>query len=484
MTVNTLSQIITYDGDTNISEYYFPYILYEETDLEVWTTDLVGNVASLVLNEDYVIELSDDYSNAKVILSNPIDNTRKITFSRNMELTQPYDFTEGGGYFSAEVFEQSLDRLTLLIQQINSITGALLKLPTGSALSTTLPTAKANAFLGTNEDGTEWHFMAPDSSFIFIGESAPNGDDYSLWFDSDNRQLKYWSGSVWSPVGGPDSNKIDKIITNFTPGNLVSLSEEGGINDAGISVRSVAGLINNSVLHHYLVKLTEQGSNKGTILVMDGTTLSSIGVGGNGQVLVSDENADKGISWQDPVINPVNNETPITELLFLLENPQEGGSLTILLEPNKHSKIEILGSNIESNNSLNSLLRFVFGFGTERDQTVVTGGSAKVNVIDLDNGSTNLVMPELNLTRNRADINNINFKMTIYNAASPTGPLCFSALLTSRVYASNATTFFKTQGVLDLDQNNNYLNSISLYWTNGIVFGTTNGYFRVYGWRL
>lgn len=486
MTVDGISQTISYTGNVAIDTYEFPYILYEETDLIVKVIDSIGNVAELILNSDYTIQLNDEYTDALVTLSTAVDDTHTINLTRVMALTQPYDFTEGGS-FSADTFEQSLDRLLLLIQQINQISVQVLQIPTGSSLATQLPTAKANALLGTNSDGTAWQFVIPDSSFIYINSNPPSAsDDYSLWFDSSNRQLRFWDGNQWAPVGGADSNKVDKIVTNYTPGNLIVISQDGGIEDSQTSVEDFTQLINNPNLHAHLVSLSQQPALKGSIIIMDGQGVSSLPVGDDGQILVADSSIPKGITWRASSLDSPDQNIAAVELIAAFDNPNGTNELTFNFDPKTYSKLELIGSNIQPNETGNTTLAVRFGYGMTKGNYTIPDDFMKVRYTSetftntINEGSS---IDPFTLTRGAYDVTDLGFMVEIANLMNA-GPLLFKSFTTYRHGSSGADGNFSAKGHSRVDQEGNYLVNIRLRWVNNKLFNTSNGHIRLYGWRL
>ncbi|MCU7889302.1 MAG: hypothetical protein KZQ59_14625 [Candidatus Thiodiazotropha sp. (ex Lucinoma aequizonata)] len=166
MTVTSSLSKISYQGNSSgsLTDLGVPFLFFSKDDLTVQRTDAQGNEKTLT-DDDYVVSLPESgESSGQVKLSKTLAAGEKLTIERELSLSQEIDYTEGDK-FKASSFEEGLDRLTLLIQQINKLndssTNNYLKTAKGSNIETTLPPVISNAFLGVNDDGTEWFFPYP-----------------------------------------------------------------------------------------------------------------------------------------------------------------------------------------------------------------------------------------------------------------------------------------------------------------------------------
>ncbi|MCU7888892.1 MAG: hypothetical protein KZQ59_12255 [Candidatus Thiodiazotropha sp. (ex Lucinoma aequizonata)] len=304
MTVTSSLSKISYQGNSSgsLTDLGVPFLFFSKDDLTVQRTDAQGNEKTLT-DDDYVVSLPESgESSGQVKLSKTLAAGEKLTIERELSLSQEVDYTEGDK-FKASSFEEGLDRLTLLIQQINKLndssTNNYLKTAKGSNIETTLPPVISNAFLGVNDDGTEWFFSVPDEKLIAHQNTAPNSDTHQLWYDSANHLFKYWTGQTWEAASGDVSGKANKVVPSAS-GNLATLDATGDLTDSGVlasSLDSEGNAGNAQPKSDQLTTLADMDTTKGHLIVGDGDALVSLPIGADGRQLTVDSTKDEGLVW-------------------------------------------------------------------------------------------------------------------------------------------------------------------------------------------
>ena len=116
MTVSTEVDHNDYTGNGVTTAFPYTFRIYKKSDLLVTVVDLEENITELVLDTNYTVTGAGTYQGGNVVLTAPLANGWKIAISRELPVTQETDLRNQGKFF-AEVHEDALDKLTMLIQQ-------------------------------------------------------------------------------------------------------------------------------------------------------------------------------------------------------------------------------------------------------------------------------------------------------------------------------------------------------------------------------
>lgn len=146
--VRTVGPII---GNGGFSAFPFAFKVFATTELTLIATDSGVDRAPLVLGTDYSVVLNTDqnaspggtitYRVASTITNIPTGTV--INGTSNVANLQPTNLTNNGGFFPA-VINASLDRLTILVQQLARIVNSALQFPVSDGvLSGVLPNKAA-----------------------------------------------------------------------------------------------------------------------------------------------------------------------------------------------------------------------------------------------------------------------------------------------------------------------------------------------------
>lgn len=128
MTVSTEVDHNEYTGNGVTTTFPYTFRIFQKSDLVVQVVDLDENLTVLALDTDYTVTGAGGYTGGNVILSTALTNGYQISISRELPVTQETDLRNQGKFF-AEVHEDALDKLTMLIQQVSSWFGLALRKP-------------------------------------------------------------------------------------------------------------------------------------------------------------------------------------------------------------------------------------------------------------------------------------------------------------------------------------------------------------------
>lgn len=196
--------------------FNFAFKVFSEDDVQVVLSNTIGAETILTLTTDYTVSLNAD-QNANpggVVTTNTVYSTgNKITLVGNVEFLQETDLTTGGGFYP-EVIEDALDRLTMLLQQLNEQVDRAVKVDVSS---TTDPddlldqiTSAAATVQGLIVDAelasTEAQAALDSFTDIYLGAfSADPTTDLDgaaltagrLYFNTAANELRVYNGVSW-----------------------------------------------------------------------------------------------------------------------------------------------------------------------------------------------------------------------------------------------------------------------------------------------
>lgn len=205
-----------YAANGATTAFNFAFKVFSEDDVQVVLANTIGVETILSLSTDYSVSLNAD-QNANpggVVTTNTVYSTgNKITLVGNVEFLQETDLTTGGGFYP-EVIEDALDRLTMLLQQLNEQVDRAVKVDVSS---TTDPddlldqiTAAAATVQGLIVDAelasTEAQAALDSFTDIYLGAfSADPTTDLDgaaltagrLYFNTVSNEMRVYNGVSW-----------------------------------------------------------------------------------------------------------------------------------------------------------------------------------------------------------------------------------------------------------------------------------------------
>lgn len=157
MSLSTTANKVVYDGNDAATVFDFSFPIPETSQLSVVYTDADGVETTLGTTAYSVTGIGSTDGGAVTypLTGSPIATGTKLTIVRTVELTQPTVLSNQSNY-SPTVTEAALDRITMLLQQIQNVLDRSLVVPVSDddALDN-LPTAalRANGVLAFDGDG-------------------------------------------------------------------------------------------------------------------------------------------------------------------------------------------------------------------------------------------------------------------------------------------------------------------------------------------
>lgn len=117
--VNDNGARVQYTATASETNFTYPFLIFEESDLDVWRTRNT-TVTKLVLNVDYTITGVGAENGGDVVLTTGATAGDIITIERQVPYTQLVDYSVGGD-FASETVNFVNDKQTLLTQQVQML---------------------------------------------------------------------------------------------------------------------------------------------------------------------------------------------------------------------------------------------------------------------------------------------------------------------------------------------------------------------------
>jgi len=175
MSISTETRIAgPYVGDGSSTVFPVTFKLFSTADIyAVRTNTTTGFNTVLVLNTDYTVTLNGDQNytpGGRVVLTNALTATQKLTITTDIANLQPIDLTNQGGFYP-DVINTGFDRATIQIQQLNDTITRTIRVPLSDGVTANqeLPTKelRANKFLYFDSNG------APNVASGTTGSAVP-----------------------------------------------------------------------------------------------------------------------------------------------------------------------------------------------------------------------------------------------------------------------------------------------------------------------
>ena len=118
MTVSNQKNVASYVGNGIVKEFTAPFKFFEQKNIEVYVSSESQPVKKLVLNDDYFVFGENEENGGSVIFKKAPQAGEKVVIVRVIEMTQEVDYRENE-VFPAKTHERTLDKLTMIAQQIS-----------------------------------------------------------------------------------------------------------------------------------------------------------------------------------------------------------------------------------------------------------------------------------------------------------------------------------------------------------------------------
>lgn len=211
MAVQTTTNRITHTGNGTTTVFPYNFRVLAADHLKVYVAGVLQ-----VIGTDYTLSGIGNSSGGSVTFLAPPANAVAVLFVREVPLTQLVT-TENNETIFSQVFDDALDKLTMITQQLNAITGRSIYLaendPTTGAMVLPSLTARANKYLRFDANGLptavdsqidEQYYGAAtaDPSTRPDGSARQTGD---LYFNSSTGFFRVFNGTGWANSIAPAS---------------------------------------------------------------------------------------------------------------------------------------------------------------------------------------------------------------------------------------------------------------------------------------
>lgn len=179
MTVETeISRSGPYAGAGTTGPFLVDYRILDATHLRVVKRPLVGSEVTLAYPADYLVTgVGDPTSSLTTTLAVLAGET--LTIIRDVPKTQEADYVQNDD-FPAETHENALDKLTMIVQQLDEELDRSLTLPVSAGgVSTELPVPQSNALIGWNSDADALQNVDPATLATVVAFGTTNADLFS-----------------------------------------------------------------------------------------------------------------------------------------------------------------------------------------------------------------------------------------------------------------------------------------------------------------
>ncbi len=178
MTVSSSTAKVSYSGNGSTTLFAVPFYFLANSQLLVVLRASSGAETTQVLGTNYTVTGAGVLTGGSITMLVAPPSGSTLVISRNVPLTQETDL-QPNDRLPAETLEQSLDKLTMLVQQIDEATDRTVKYPLtdSTSISSTLPasTDRAGKFLKFDSNGAPTAQALP-APFVSVKDFGAVGD--------------------------------------------------------------------------------------------------------------------------------------------------------------------------------------------------------------------------------------------------------------------------------------------------------------------
>jgi hypothetical protein len=179
MTVSSSVNKVTYSGNSATTVFPVNYYFLENSHLQVI---LVSNNVETIqtITSQYTVTGAGNPAGGSVTMLTPPPTGTQLIIVRNVPATQETDYLANDP-FPAESHERALDKLTMLVQQVELDADRALKIPLSSlpTTSTELPVPSANKLLAWNSNASAITNLDPADVISVVGQQNSYADVFA-----------------------------------------------------------------------------------------------------------------------------------------------------------------------------------------------------------------------------------------------------------------------------------------------------------------
>lgn len=131
-----------YVGAGTTATFAFAFKVFADNDVEVVEVDGDGNITTLVLTSDFTVSLNGDQDSSPggtiTLMAGNLPVGTSLIISSTVAQLQSTDIQNGGGFFP-DVINAALDKLTILVQQLQAQLNLCIQFPITDTVDGELP---------------------------------------------------------------------------------------------------------------------------------------------------------------------------------------------------------------------------------------------------------------------------------------------------------------------------------------------------------
>jgi hypothetical protein len=248
MTISSTISRTSTDGDGSAVNFSFPYLFFNQNDLTVILVNETTNVETTqTITTHYTVTGAGVAAGGTVIMGTAPTTNQKLVIQRNEQYTQTLDLVENDP-FPSDLVEQQFDTLTMLTQQLKTLSDRSVKLSDGdfSGANPTLATPVANAYILWDAAGTALTSSSTSAGQYLGGNGTVLLPFYSF---SDDPNIGMWRVGAdqlgWSVNGvkGLDLSTTGLTVTGTLAATAITGSGVLSIDDTTESTSGTSGSI-------------------------------------------------------------------------------------------------------------------------------------------------------------------------------------------------------------------------------------------------
>lgn len=235
MAVNNNYSINSYIANGILTDFSFDFEVLSISNLVVNVKDTDDNVSLQVLGVDYTATINNDGTGQISFAVAPANNY-VVYIARNIPETQENNFETSSG-FQAELIEKSLDKLTMITQQLSEVNNRIIEISQFTDIN-----AKGEIKEIADNKCLVWKDNGDGSLSIYTSENNPD----TIYNDIVNNANVIAVSSNIDNINAVANNStnIDAVAGNSTNINSVA-SNIANVNSVGANISNVNIVANN-----------------------------------------------------------------------------------------------------------------------------------------------------------------------------------------------------------------------------------------------
>lgn len=268
MVVENTTSRVDYTGNGVTVAFDFDFKVFAQGDIEVYVDGVLQTITT-----DYTVTLNTSTEGGTVTFVTAPANAKGVIIKRALDLTQANRLPIEGN-LPETVIEQTSDKNTMLIQQLNDLIGRCLQFANDidlTSVSTEIPALVAGNLLGVNATATGLQLYTTASISNILLPTPTLG--YIATGDGTDNFVFQELGALIDAQTATAPALGDKLVSS-------DVSDSGNAKEN--TIQQILNLL---------------GVVKGSIVIGNGTNIAAVAVGSNGYRLEADSTQATGVKW-------------------------------------------------------------------------------------------------------------------------------------------------------------------------------------------